>query len=99
MEVDTALILDSRLHSKMNDFKEWLPAKGGQAQKRGKNSERMTGQRRQRVDHMSQDDGSAATYVKAASSAATEIADEQDSDTDCVNFLGEGPCCLLYKRN
>ncbi|EDX16226.1 GD15292 [Drosophila simulans] len=55
---------------------------------------RMTGQRRQRLQHTMQqaDDKNYSDYGGAAAAAVTKI-DEEPDDNDQINFLGSAPDC------
>lgn len=76
----------------------------GQTNKRSNTSDRMTGQRRQRIDHISTNGADKeGSYNVVASKEVEEI----DTDSECegdslnfldsgLNFLGRSPCCRTY---
>jgi len=77
----------------------------GQAMKRSNTSERVSGQRRQRVDHVSAETDQDTTYSGKAEENVAEIEDGSDNEYeydsanflfDSVNFLGQSPCCRSF---
>lgn len=78
------------------------PAFGGNQQqsnqKRPASSQRVSDFRRQRVNHLRQEDQEEVEYEEQYAQAAEEVADEIEADneseyeTDALNFLAEYPC-------
>jgi len=67
-----------------------------QAYKRTATSGRLSGQRRQKVNHTAHEpDQDSGSYASSAAAAEQQIADDNGSgyDSDTLNFLGEAPCC------
>jgi len=75
----------------------------GETQKRQNTSERISGQRRQRVNNVSQQVGSREEqeYASTAEAAANDIDEESDSPgiDDSLNFLGNVPSCRSSSDN
>lgn len=101
MEVDSS--------SKFRQQTNWNPQKGdpnsdnNRNQKRSNNSEQMTGQRRQRVNNISQQaqPEDSQKYQEAATAAVASIDDDSDSGNEAgsLNFLEDTPGCRLSKSN
>lgn len=71
----------------------------GHAGKRPANSDRASGQGRQRVDNIAaHEDKSQTDYNSAAREAVAEAEDAEEGgyESDSLNFLGGGPCYHSY---
>lgn len=99
MEVDPSV-------SKFRQPTNWRQpnnATHGETQKRQNTSERISGQRRQRVNNVSQQAGSKEEqeYASTAEAATNDIDEESDSSeiNDSLNFLGNAPSCRSSSDN